>query len=89
MNFKEDPRIRESRKCLALAWIFFFTYLAAIMLLSYLLGTKPYLWGLPRWVAVGNIIIPVVFVVLLIVVSEKFIGDTVLTDPDEKEERKE
>ena len=89
MAFEEDPRIREGRKSLVLAWIYFFIYLTVIMLTSYLLGIKPYVWGLPRWVAIGNIIVPIVFVILLIFVVEKFMPDIPLTDDDEKSEADE
>jgi len=58
------------------------------MVSSYLLGIKPYLWGLPRWVAIGNIAVPVVFVIMLIFVVEKFIPDIPLTDDKEKPEEK-
>lgn len=87
MNFTEDPRMRVARRCLALAWIFFFLYLTTIMLLSYLPGIEPLMWGLPRWVVLGNIIVPIVFVIFLIFVAEKGIPDVSLTDEDgEKEE---
>lgn len=89
MKFEEDPRIHEGRKSLALAWIFFFLYLAVIMIASYLPGIKPHLWGLPRWVAIGNIIVPVAFVILLIFVVEKFMPDIPLTDDDETPEVEE
>lgn len=87
MEFDEDPRISVSRKILALAWLFFSLYLAAIMGLSFTVGTEPYLWGLPRWVAIGNLIVPVVFVLLLIFVAERFIPDVPMTDdePDAEE----
>lgn len=82
MKSAEDPRIKVSRKILALAWLFFSLYLAAIMGLSYSVGTEPYLWGLPRWVAIGNLIVPIVFVLLLIVVAERFIPDVPMTDDE-------
>ena len=84
MKFLEDPRIKEARKSLALAWVYFFIYLVVILALSYTLGIKPYLWGLPRWVAIGNIIVPVIFVIMLIFVVEKFIPDVPLTDDEYK-----
>jgi uncharacterized membrane protein YhdT len=89
VKFDEDPRMRVSRKILALAWLFFSLYLAAIMGLSFTVGTEPYLWGLPRWVAIGNIIVPVVFVLLLIFVAERFIPDVPMTEDtgDTEEER--
>ena len=89
MKIIEDPRIKEGRKSLVLAWIYFFIYLAVILTASYFLGTKPYLWGLPRWVAVGTIIVPVVFVILLIFVVEKFMPDIPLTEKKEESEVKE
>ena len=88
MKFTEDSRIKISRKVLALAWLYFAFYLLAIMGSSYLLGIRPLLWGLPRWVAIGNIIVPVVFVILLIFVAERFIPDISLTE-DEDSAREE
>jgi uncharacterized membrane protein YhdT len=58
----------------------------AVMAASYLLGIKQRLWGLPRWVAIGNILLPVAFVILLVFVVEKLIPDVSLTD-DPKEQR--
>ena len=89
MKFVEDPRIRVGRMCLALAWLYFCIYLIVIMVSSYLLGIKPYVWGLPHWVAIGNIVVPVVFVIMLIFVVEKFIPDIPLTDDDEDLEKTE
>jgi len=87
MKFVEDPRIKIGRKGLALSWLYFTIYLIVIMTLSYILGTKPYVFGLPRWVAIGNILVPVVFVILLIFVVERFIPDIPLTDDEEREEK--
>ena len=89
MKFDEDPRIKVARKSLVISWVFYFIYLAAVMASSYLLGTKPYLLGLPRWVAVGNIFIPVLFVIMVIFVAEKFIPDIPLTDNDKNGEEEE
>jgi len=89
MKFIEDPRMKVGRKSLVLAWLYFFIYLIVIMGSSYLLGIKPYLWGLPRWVAIGNIVVPIVFVIMLIFVVEKFIPDVSLTDDEEEQEKKE
>jgi len=88
MKFVEDPRIKIGRKGLALSWLYFTIYLIVIMTLSYILGTKPYVFGLPRWVAIGNILVPVVFVILLIFVVERFIPDIPLTDEEDSEEEK-
>jgi len=86
MKFTEDPRIKISRKVLFLAWLYFTFYLLAIMGTSYLLGIRPFIWGLPRWVAIGNIIIPVMFVILLIFVAQRFIPDVSLTEDEDSEE---
>jgi len=88
MKLTEDPRVKIGRKCFAIAWLFYTLYLAVIMGLSYILGVEPYVLGLPRWVAIGNIVVPVVFVLLLIIVVEKFIPDIPLTDDEEIEEKK-
>ena len=88
MKFIEDSRIRIGRKSFALAWLYYTIYLLIIMGLSYILGTMPDGFGLPRWVAIGNIIVPVFFVLLLILVVEKFIPDIPLTE-DENLDKKE
>lgn len=88
MKFFEDPRIKVCRKSLAISWIFFTIYIIAVMSLSYILGTKPYVWGLPRWMAIGNILVPAIFVILLIFVVEKFIPDIPLTDNEEESKEK-
>lgn len=81
-SFSEDSRMKTARKGLRLAWTFFSVYLAAILLTSYLLDVSPLLWGLPLWVAVGNLIVPATFVLLLILVVEKGIPDIPLDDPE-------
>jgi uncharacterized membrane protein YhdT len=86
MKRTEDPRVKISRRAFLLAWVFFSAYLLAVMVASYLLGVKPRLWGLPRWVTIGNILIPAGFVILLIIVVEKLIPDVSLTD-DETEHK--
>lgn len=88
MKFTEDPRIKVARRGLAIAWIFFALYLVAILVLSYALGTKPYILGLPCWVAIGNLLVPVAFVTALIFVAEKLIPDIPLTDDEEESEEK-
>ncbi|MDH7513078.1 MAG: DUF997 family protein [Clostridiales bacterium] len=87
MKQTEDPRIKVSRRVFLLAWVFFSLYLAAVLAASYLLGIRPRLWGLPQWVTIGNILLPAVFVILLIIVVEKLIPDVSLTD--DKPERRE
>ncbi|MDH4218098.1 MAG: YhdT family protein [Candidatus Aminicenantes bacterium] len=87
MKFIEDSRVKISRKIFTQAWIYYALYLLFIMGSSYLLGIRPYIWGLPRWVFIGNIIVPVVFVLLLIFLAERFIPDIPLTkDEDSKRE---
>ena len=87
MKFIEDPRIKIARKSLALSWIYFTIYLIVIMGFSYFLGIKPYLLGLPRWVAIGNILVPIVFILALVFVIEKFIPDVPLTDDEDLENK--
>lgn len=88
MGFKEDPRIKVARRILVISWVYFALYLLLYMGSSYILGIKPYVLGLPRWVAIGNLIIPLLFVLGLIFVAEKFIPDIPLSDDEtEKEER--
>lgn len=81
-RFNQDPRVKTARRGLWLAWVFFSVYLAGILLTSYLLDVSPLLWGLPLWVAVGNIVVPAAFVLLLILVVEKGIPDIPLDDPE-------
>ena len=89
MKFIEDPRIKVAKRGLVVAWIFFALYLIAILVLSYALGIKPYVLGLPRWVAIGNLLVPVAFVIALIFVAEKLIPDIPLTDNGDEEESEE
>ncbi len=86
MKLIEDPRMREGRRNLVISYTFFFAYIVVIMYVSYSFSIEPLVWGLPRWVAIGNIIVPLVFVVLLIYVTEKFMKDIPLIDEDEKGE---
>ncbi len=85
MEFREDSRIRVARRALLISWAYFALYLFFYMGSSYTLGIKPYVFGLPRWVSIGNLFFPFLFVVMLIFVAEKFIPDVPLTD-DEKED---
>lgn len=78
----EDPRFSIARRVARLAWIFMSVFLAAVMAASYLLGNDPSIMGLPAWIAVGNLILPVLFVVLLILVVERFIPDVHLDDSE-------
>lgn len=82
MKWTEDPRAKVSRRTFLLAWAFFGAYFLAVMGASFLLGIEPGLWGLPRWVTIGNILLPVFFVLLLIIVVEKLIPDVPLTDDE-------
>lgn len=76
----DDPRRRIAWRGLILAWTFFLVYLIAILLTSYLLSAMRPLWGLPGWVAIGNVVVPVIFVLALIPVVEKCIPDVPLSD---------
>lgn len=87
MKWTEDPRVKVCRRAFLLAWAFFSVYLLAVMATSYLFGIKPLLWGLPQWVTIGNVLMPVGFVLLLIIVVEKLIPDIPLTDEKDRPER--
>lgn len=82
MKFIQDPRIRIARKSLVVSWIFFSVFVFLVLFLSYSLGQKPYIFGLPQWVAIGAVLIPTVFTVLVIFIAEKLIPDISLTDED-------
>lgn len=79
----EDKRIKKARKIFILAWTYFALYLAVMMSLTYALGIKPYIWGLPAWVAVANLLVPLFFIIILIPVVEFFIPDISLTDEED------
>ena len=79
----EDPRMKICRRSFAVSWLFFTFYIFAVMYFSYALGTQPYVFGLPKWLAIGNVLVPGFFVLLLIVVVEALIPDIPLTDADE------
>ena len=89
MKFTEDPRIKIAQKTLALSWLYFTIFLIFIMGCSFLLGIKPYIWGLPAWVAIGNVVVPIAFVIILIFVIEKFVPDIPLTDIEQKSEEEQ
>jgi uncharacterized membrane protein YhdT len=82
MKFVEDPRIKIARKSWLVSWIFFGVFVFLVLFLSYSLGNKPYVLGLPQWVALGAVLIPTVFTALVIVIAEKFIPDLPLTDDE-------
>ena len=84
----EDKRIKKAKKIFILAWVYFALYLAVIMSLTYALGIEPYIWGLPAWVAVANLTVPLFFVVMLIPVVEWLIPDISLTDEADSSEEK-
>ena len=94
MKFVQDPRVKIARKSLFISWIFFSVFVFLVLFLSYSLGNKPYVFGLPRWVAIGVVLVPTVFTVMVIVIAEKLIPDIPLTDEeqsaaDEIDEEKE
>jgi len=82
MRFIEDPRIKIARKSLVVSWVFFGAFVFLVLILSYSLGDKPYVLGLPRWVALGAVLVPTVFTVMVIFIAEKLIPDIPLTDEE-------
>ncbi len=87
MKFVQDSRIKIARKSLVVSWIFFSVFAFLVLFLSYSLGNKPYVFGLPRWVAFGAVLVPAVFTVLVIFIAEKLIPDISLTDEGTEEEK--
>jgi len=83
LNVPKDHRPRIARRVAIFAWIFLSFFLGVIMAASYLLGNEPRIFGLPAWVAVGNVLVPIVFVGLLILAVERFIPDISLDDKPE------
>lgn len=63
MQSEEDPRVKVARRGFVLSWTFYTVFLAAILGAAALLGDKPEIFGLPRWVALACIIVPAVFIV--------------------------
>jgi uncharacterized membrane protein YhdT len=86
MDFKQDPRIKVARKAFVISWIFFGAFVLLVLILSYSLGLKPLVFGLPQWVAFGSVLVPTVFVILVIFIAEKFIPDIPLTDGENEKE---
>ncbi len=82
-NFPEDARFSTAKKAFVISWIFYSIYVLLVMGFSYILGIKPLVLGLPLWIMVGCILIPVIFVVALVFIAEKFIPDVPLTDKPE------
>ncbi len=85
MKFTEDPRMKAARKSLAFAFIFDTVFLILSFVFFYGLGTKPYLFGMPLWAAVGVIIFPALSVILVIPLVEYFIPDVPFTEDEEEE----
>jgi uncharacterized membrane protein YhdT len=85
MKFTEDPRMKAARKSLAFAFIFYTIFLAVSLIFFYGLGTKPYLFGMPLWAAVGVILFPALSVILVIPLVEHFIPDVPLADDEEED----
>lgn len=71
----EDPRIETARKLWAFSWVFYTCYVMALMGLSHGLGVFPLVWGLPRWIAMGHVLCPMLFVVLLIILIERLVPE--------------
>lgn len=86
MNPSSDSRNHIARRVALFAWIFLSAFLTVIMGASYLLGNEPRIFGLPAWVAIGNVLVPILFVGLLIIAVERFIPDVSLDDTTTPEE---
>ena len=84
MRYEEDPRIKVARRGLVLAWTFFTVFLGTVLVAAAAFDNKPYLFGLPRWVALSCIIVPAVFVVALIPIVERLLPDIPLTDDQDR-----
>jgi len=87
MKFTQDPRVKVARKAFAISWIFFGAFVLLGLSLSYSLGLKPLIFGLPRWLVIGAVLVPTVFVILVIFIAEKFIPDIPLTDEEAEGEK--
>lgn len=87
MKFIEDRRVKYAKRLWGISWIFYSVFLVFLMGLSYILGIKPYIFGLPCWVVLGNAVVPIIFVIALIFVAEKFIPELPLTDEEELKEK--
>lgn len=84
MKLNEDPRVKEAKKIWGISWLFYSVFLVFLMGISYAVGTTPYIFGLPRWIVLGNFVVPILFVIALIFITEKFIPDLPLTDEEDK-----
>jgi uncharacterized membrane protein YhdT len=84
MQYEEDPRVKVARRGLVLAWTFYTVFLGTVLVAAAAFHNEPYLFGLPRWVALSCIIVPAVFVVALIPIVEKLIPDISLSDDEEE-----
>jgi len=84
MQFEEDPRIKVARRGLVLSWTFFSVFLATVLGVAAGFGNEPLLFGLPRWVALSCLIVPVLFVAALVPIVEKLIPDIPLSDDREE-----
>jgi len=84
MQFEEDPRIKVARKGLVLSWTFYSVFLATLLGVAAAFGNEPLMFGLPRWVALSCLIVPVLFVVALIPIVEKLIPDISLSNDKEE-----
>ena len=80
MKLTKDPRMKIAKKTLIYSWIFYAVFSAAVIFFGASLKIKPFIFGLPAWVAVSIIFIPVGFVVLLALIIDKLIPDISLED---------
>jgi len=78
--------MKAARKAFAFSWIYYTVFVVAVMGLAFGLRVKPYILGLPCWVAVSVIFVPAGFVALSIILVEHIIPDLPLTDDETKGE---
>jgi len=84
MKKVKDPRLKIAMKSLIYSWIFYSLFSAAVIFFGASLRIKPYILGLPAWVAVSIIFVPLGFVALLIFLIDRIIPDISLEDENIK-----
>ncbi len=79
----KEVRFKVAKKVFLLSWVFYTLYIGSCLAFSYLPGNQPLLFGLPLWVAIGCVGVPIAFAIALIGVAEKAIPDISLTDEEQ------
>ena len=75
----EDPRFHVCFREMIICYVFFFALIALVMLATYTLGNY-FVLGLPFWFLVAGIILPICFILIIYILTEKVFEDTPL-DP--------